>query len=452
MPPRPPVDAVQLARSVPRDGRTRRLLDALRRHGIADGGAVPPERTLLVTADDSDDGDAGRHAGPTATVGPGRTAAEAVLAWLAGELGPFASAATLCAPLDADAVRAAEARHLQLTKPPGSLGRLEDIGVQLAGIAGTVPPPVPRPAAVAVFAGDHGVHARGVTPWPQEVTAQMVANFLAGGAAINVLARRAGADVVVVDVGVAADLPAPVPAPEGGGGAVPAGHLLHRNVRRGTADLSAGPAMTLDEARRALDVGAEVAADLVAGGARCLVTGDMGIANTTPSAALIAALIDRPAAAVTGRGTGVDDAVLARKAALVERAAARARRAHGDDALAVLADVGGLEHAALAGFVVAGVALQVPVVVDGVIAAAALLVAARLVPGVERGVIAGHRSVEPGASAVLGALDLAPMVDLGLRLGEGTGAALALPLVESAALVLREMATFDQAGVTDKGG
>jgi nicotinate-nucleotide--dimethylbenzimidazole phosphoribosyltransferase len=367
---------------------------------------------------------------------------------LAGQPGPgaplgrFAAAAALVAPLDADAVRQAEERHLRLTKPPGSLGRLEALGCLLAGIAGEVPPPLPRPAAVAVFAGDHGVHSQGVSPWPQEVTAQMVANFVAGGAAINVLARQAGARVTVVDVGVATDLGPEVAASP---------WLLDRRIRRGTEDLSVGPAMSRDEARRALDVGVEVAERLVADGARCLVTGDMGIANTTPSAALIAALGDRPAAAVTGRGTGIDDATLDHKAGVVRAAAARAAEAHGDDALGVLAEVGGFEHAALAGFIVGGAALQVPVVVDGVIAAAGLLVAARLVPGVAACVIAGHRSVEPGAAAVLDALGLDPVLDLELRLGEGTGAALALPLVEAAARVLDEMATFDQAGVSDKG-
>jgi nicotinate-nucleotide--dimethylbenzimidazole phosphoribosyltransferase len=358
---------------------------------------------------------------------------QVVLAWLAARLGPFAAAATLIAPPDEVAADAARARQLRLTKPPGSLGRLEDVGALLAAIAGESPPPLPRPAATAVFVGDHGVHAQGVTPWPQEVTTQMVANFLAGGAAVNVLAAQVGADVVVVDVGMVDD-PA-VPPPSGPpalspGGVGPGPRLIERKVRRGTGDLATGPAMTPDEARRALDAGAEVATLLVNGGARCLVTGDMGIANTTPSAALIASLTDRPATAVTGRGTGIDDHLLTRKTALVAAAAARARYQHGTDALAVLAEVGGLEHAALAGFVVGAAALQVPVIVDGV--------------------IAGHRSVEPGASAVLALLDLEPMLDLGLRLGEGTGAVLALPLVEAAARVLHEVATFDQAGVTDK--
>ena len=378
-------------------------------------------------------------AGDPAPVVTGRTGPLPVDAFdgLAARVGAFRAASLLQAPLDADAQRRAEQHQLRLTKPPGSLGRLEALGAQLAGIAGAMPPPVPRPAVVAVFAGDHGVHAQGVSPWPQEVTAQMVGNFLAGGAAINVLARQAGARVVVVDVGVASDLPE---APD----------LLVRKVRAGTADLAAGPAMTIANARRALDVGAETAARLVDGGARCLVTGDMGIANTTPAAALIAALTDHPAVAVTGRGTGIDDRRLQRKTALVADAAARARRRHGADALAILAEVGGLEHAALAGFVAGATALQVPIVIDGVIAASALLVASRLVPGVEHGVIAGHRSVEPGASVVLDELRLAPVIDLDLRLGEGTGAALALPLVEAAARLMAEMATFDEAGVTEK--
>ncbi len=346
----------------------------------------------------------------------------------------YSAAAAMVAPLDAAAMAAAVQHQLRLTKPAGSLGIVEALGAQLAGIAGAVPPPLPRPAAVAVFAGDHGVHAAGVTPWPQEVTAQMVANLLGGGAAINVLARQAGAEVVVVDVGVAADLE-------------PQDRLLDRKVRYGTADLSLGPAMTVEEATRALDAGVEVAARLVAEGARCLVTGDMGIANTTPSAALIAVLAAQPAREVTGRGTGIDDATLDRKAAIV---AAAARRARGMAPLDALAEVGGLEHAALAGFITGAAAARVPVIIDGVIACAALLVACRLQPAVLPYVIAGHRSVEPGAAAVIAALGLRPILDLDLRLGEGTGATLALPIVESAARILAEMATFDSAGVTEK--
>jgi nicotinate-nucleotide--dimethylbenzimidazole phosphoribosyltransferase len=395
---------------------------------------APAERTLLVDE--------------TAPAAP------QVLAALADGMGVFAAATKLVGPLDDAAVQAATGRHLSLTKPPGSLGRLEALGIQLAGISGQAVPPLPRPAAVAVFAADHGVHAQGVSPWPQEVTTQMVANFVAGGAAINVLARQAGADVVVVDVGVAADLPdalaasadASAAATDAGGGR----RLIDRKIARGTADLSAGPAMTPEQARAALDAGAEVAAELVAHGHRCLLTGDMGIANTTASTALIVALADRRATEITGPGAGLPPADVPRKVAVVAAAAARARDRHGDDALAILAEIGGFEHAALAGFIVAGAALGVPVVVDGVIAAAALLVASRLAPGVEASTIGGHRSVEPGSSAVLETLGLTPVLDLELRLGEGTGAALAYPLIEAAARILGEMATFDQAGVSAK--
>lgn len=348
----------------------------------------------------------------------------------------FRDAADRITPLDPDAAAAAAARHDRLTKPRGALGRLEAAGVQLAAIAGTSPPPRPSPATVAVFAGDHGVVAEGVTPWPSEVTAQMVANFCAGGAAVNVLARQAGAAVVVVDVGVAAAIE------------VDADNLWRRNVRRGTRNLAHEPAMTVEEAQAALDVGVDVAEQCVADGARCLLTGDMGIGNTTPSAALIAAFTGRAATDVTGRGTGIDDATLARKADIVERALARLPSEA--TPIDVLARLGGLEIAALAGFVVGGVAARVPVVVDGVIAAAALLVADALVPGVSRHCFAGHRSSEPGSTVALAHLGLEPLLDLGLRLGEGTGAVLALPLLQAAAAVLREMATFDGAGVTER--
>ncbi|HEX6421425.1 MAG TPA: nicotinate-nucleotide--dimethylbenzimidazole phosphoribosyltransferase [Acidimicrobiales bacterium] len=387
-------------------------------------------------------------AGHPVVVEEGRSAHQAVHGWLAGRAGAFAASAALVAPPDGAAAAAARAHHGRLTKPPGSLGRLEELGALLAGIAGESPPPAPEPAVAVVFAGDHGVHGQGVSPWPREVTAQMVANILAGGAAIDVLARQVGAGIAVVDVGVAGD----VAPPPGSGSAGPhvAPQLIGRKVRRGTGDLSTGPAMTRGEARRALDAGAEVAALLAAGGARCLVTGDMGIANTTPAAALVACLTDRPAARVTGRGAGVDDQGLTRKTALVAAAVARARYEHGTDPLAVLAEIGGLEHAALAGFLVGAAALQVPVVVDGAVAASALLVASRVVPGVERCVIAGHRADEPASAAVLDELGIEPVLDLGMRLGEGTGAVLALPVVASAARLLHEMATFDQAGVTPK--
>lgn len=341
-------------------------------------------------------------------------------------------------PLDGAAMAAARARHDRLTKPPGSLGRLEDIGVQLAGIAGACPPPPPSPAAVAVFAADHGVVAEGVTAWPVEVTAQMVANFAAGGAAVNVLARGAGARVLVVDVGVATPLP------------VPAEGVLVRRIRAGTANLAVEPAMTGTECAAALDVGAAVAAALVADGARALVTGEMGIGNTTAAAALISAWTGRSPAEITGRGAGVDDAGLARKVAVIERALVLHAGARAAGAQATLAALGGLEIAALAGFCVGGAAAGVPVVVDGVIADAALLAAERMVPGTAARCLAGHRSAEPGATAALGALGLQPILDLGLRLGEGSGACLALPLVVAAAAVLAEMATFGSGAVSGR--
>jgi nicotinate-nucleotide--dimethylbenzimidazole phosphoribosyltransferase len=288
---------------------------------------------------------------------------------------------------------------------------------------------------VAVFAGDHGVLAEGVTPWPQDVTAQMVQNFVAGGAAINVLARQTGARVMVVDVGVATELDA-------------APGLAREKVRTGTGNIAREPAMTIAEARQALDVGAAVATRLVDEGAACLVTGDMGIGNTTPSAALVAAFTGRAAREVTGRGTGIDDPTLARKVAAVD--AALARTPDRDDPIAVLASLGGLEIAALTGFVVGGAAARVPVVVDGVIAGAALLTATKLVPGAIHFCFAGHRSTEPAARVILDTLGLEPILDLELRLGEGSGACLALPVLEAGARILGEMATFDAAGVTDK--
>ncbi|HEV7863878.1 MAG TPA: nicotinate-nucleotide--dimethylbenzimidazole phosphoribosyltransferase [Acidimicrobiia bacterium] len=387
--------------------------------------------------------------------------------------GAFDRAADGLRRLDGAAMAEALARQDRLTKPRGALGRLEALSVQLAGIAGACPPPVPAPAAVVVFAADHGVVAEGVTPWPQEVTAPMVANFVSGGAAINVLARAAGASVTVVDVGLATPLP---PACDGAPG------LLRRPLGPGTANLAVGAAMALDACRAALDLGAQLAADLVAGrpplggpagappsggavvagrqdegplhnstaDARALVTGEMGIGNTTPAAALVAAFTGRPPAEVTGRGTGVDDAGLARKMGVVERALARHAAAVAAGPLETLAALGGYEIAALAGFIVGGAAAGVPVLIDGLIADAALLTAERLAPGVAARCIAGHRSVEPGAAAVLDDLGLVPVLDLDLRLGEGSGACLALPIVEAAARILAEMATFDAAGVTDK--
>ncbi len=359
-----------------------------------------------------------------------------------GSSSPFLTAQAAVVPVSAAAALEAQELQDRLTKPRGALGRLEALGAQLAAISGICPPPVPAPVAVAVFAADHGVVVEGVTPWPSEVTAQMVANFCAGGAAINVLARQLAARVLVVDVGVATPLPDGL-APEA---------LLPARVRPGTGNIAVTDAMTHDQVMAALDVGADVANALVGSGARCLVTGEMGIGNTTASAAVVAALCRRPAVEVTGRGTGIDDTMLDRKVRVVERALARlpAPTTDAPDPLTVLAVVGGLEIAALAGFIVAGAAAGVPIVVDGLIAGAAALAADRLAPGARGYLVAGHRSTEPGATAVLDHLGLTPVLDLELRLGEGTGACLAVPVVQAAAHILREMATFDSAGVTEK--
>ncbi|MGW4154134.1 nicotinate-nucleotide--dimethylbenzimidazole phosphoribosyltransferase [Micromonospora chersina] len=346
-------------------------------------------------------------------------------------------------PLDETAMAAARELQGRLTKPAGSLGALEPLSVRLAGLAGACPPPLPEPAAVAIFAGDHGVHAQGVTPWPQEVTAQMIANFVAGGAVVNAFARQAGASVTVVDVGVATPLPvAPTADPAGP-------RLVAANVRAGTRDLTVTAALTRDEARAAVETGIRVAGELVDAGAGILLTGDMGIGNTTPAAALIAAFTGVDPAAATGRGTGVDDETYARKVGVV-RAALDRHAPDPADPLGVLAAVGGLEHAALAGLVLGAAARRVPVLLDGVIAVSAALAAAAFAPDAVGAMVAGHRSAEPGATAALRHLGLDPLIDLGLRLGEGTGALLALPVVTGAVRVLHEVATFDSAGVAEK--
>jgi nicotinate-nucleotide--dimethylbenzimidazole phosphoribosyltransferase len=337
--------------------------------------------------------------------------------------------------LDEVAVAAARERQGRMTKPPGSLGMLEHVAEQLAGLSGQCPPPLPEPAALAVFAADHGVHAQGVTPWPQEVTAQMVANFLAGGAVVNAFAKQVGAEVCVVDVGVNANL----------GNAA---GLIPRKVRFGTADMTQGPALSRDEALAAIEAGIETARDLVAAGNHCLLTGDMGIANTTASAALIAAFTGASPAQVTGYGTGIDEQTYAHKVEIVRRAL-ELHRPDPQDPIGVLAAFGGLEHAALAGFILGGAALRTPVILDGVIAGAAALVAQAIAPEVTVACVAGHRSAEPGHALALEALGVNPLIDLELRLGEGSGAVLALPLVAAAVRALREVATFDSAGVAD---
>ncbi|MFC1407768.1 nicotinate-nucleotide--dimethylbenzimidazole phosphoribosyltransferase [Streptacidiphilus sp. N1-12] len=345
-------------------------------------------------------------------------------------------------PLDAKALGEAWDRQKRMTKPAGSLGMLEIISAQLCGLSRKCPPPIPEPACVAVFAGDHGVHAQGVTHWPQEVTAQMVANFLSGGAVVNAFAAQVGAEVCVVDVGVATELPPAIDSGRTTG-------LLPRKIRLGTADMTVEPAMTREEALRAVEVGIETARDLVAAGNKALVTGDMGIANTTAAAALICVFTGEDPAVVTGRGTGIDDETHARKISVI-RTALDLHRPDAADPIGVLAAVGGLEHAALAGFMLGAASLRTPVILDGVAAGAAALVAKAIAPEVLAACVAGHRSAEPGHKAALAKLGLRPLIDLDLRLGEGTGALLALPLVQSAARAMHDVATFDSAGVTEK--
>jgi nicotinate-nucleotide--dimethylbenzimidazole phosphoribosyltransferase len=347
--------------------------------------------------------------------------------------GRVAQLAASVPALDRGAEAAATERQALLLKPAGSLGGLEALGIRLAAITGSCPPSPAAHPAVLVAAGDHGVVAQGVTPWPQSVTGAMVAAMTAGQAAVNAIAGVVGAEVRLLDAGVATP---------------PAAHPMvrHGNLRRGTADLTTSPAMTREQAAGAILEGAAAAGELLDAGADLLVTGDMGIGNTTPAACLIAALTGRAPVAVTGRGTGIDDRTWELKVKVVERALERHAPGAGDP-LGALASVGGLEHGALAGLALAGAARRVPVLLDGVNAGAAALVAAAIQPRVAGFLIAGHRSVEPGAGAALEHLGLAPLLDLQLRLGEGTGALLAVPIVRAAAAVLAGMATFAEAGI-----
>jgi nicotinate-nucleotide--dimethylbenzimidazole phosphoribosyltransferase len=335
-------------------------------------------------------------------------------------------------PLDQEAMRQAQARQDNLTKPQGSLGLLEQLSVKVAGIKGVAQPRI-RDKVIVTMAGDHGVTAEGVSLFPQEVTAQMVYNFLRGGAGINVLARHMGARVVVVDIGVATDLE---PHPE----------LLVKKVAYGTKNMAQGPAMSREEAMEAIEAGIEIVESELSQGMDIVGTGDMGIGNTTPSSAIVAALTGAPVADVTGRGTGIDDEQLAHKVETIERALA-VNRPDPADPLDVLAKVGGLEIGGIAGVVLGAAAHRLPVVIDGFISGAGALVAAGLAPQVKDYLIAAHLSVERGHRLVLERLGLIPLLNLNMRLGEGTGAALGISLVEAAVKVLNEMATFADAGV-----
>ena len=338
-------------------------------------------------------------------------------------------------PLDESAMRAARARQDTLTKPPGSLGRLEELSIQLAGMKANPFPSVEH-KAVIVMAADHGVAREGVSAYPSDVTAQMVLNFVRGGAAINVLAHQARARVTVVDIGVNADFE-PLP------------RLVRRKVMCGTRNMAQGPAMRREEAEQALQVGVDVLNEESAHGLDLVATGDMGIGNTTPSSAIAALMTGLPVAQVVGRGTGIDDAGLERKIKVIEQAL-EVNQPDPNDALDVLQKVGGLEIAGLAGVMIAAASRRIPIVVDGFISTASAMVAVGLAPGVRQYLISSHQSVEIGHQAMLKHLNLKPLLDLNLRLGEGTGSALAFHLVEASVRILREMATFEEAGVSDK--
>jgi nicotinate-nucleotide--dimethylbenzimidazole phosphoribosyltransferase len=335
--------------------------------------------------------------------------------------------------VDALVARSARAAWDGKTKPRGSLGELEALAVRIAAIRGTADPG-PLRAAVVLAAGDHGYAAEGVSAYPAAVTRQMLLNFVRGRAAINILARRAGAHLVVVDAGVAE----------------PVDHPAIRQVRlgAGTANATVGPAMAREDAVRGLAAGAEFAEELVGEGFALLALGDMGIGNTTAASALCAALLPAEPEATCGRGTGIDDLTLARKVETVRRALAANSPDRGDP-LGALAAVGGYELAFLAGVCLGAAPRSAVVLLDGFVTGSAALAAARISPGLQARMVASHRSPEPGHALVLAELGLRPLLDLGLRLGEGSGAALALPLVQSALALLSEMATFEEAGVSD---
>lgn len=335
--------------------------------------------------------------------------------------------------LDEESMAKVQARLDILTKPQGSLGQLEQIAKQLGGIQQTATPQINK-KAVLLMAGDHGIAAEGVSAFPQEVTPQMVYNIMSGGAAINVLARQANAEVFCTDVGVAFPLE---------------GNIIHKRVANGTQNMTKGPAMTRHEALQALLVGAEVAEEKIHEGFNLLATGDLGIGNTTPSSAIVALFTNSPLQDVVGRGTGIDDAGLIKKRQAIQKAF-DINQPDTSDALDVLSKVGGLEIAAIAGSILQAAASRVPIVIDGFISTAGALVAAKLAPKSTAFMIPSHGSVEPGHRKALALLGLDPLINLNMRLGEGTGAVLTFHLVEAALHILKEMATFADAGVSEQ--
>ncbi len=338
-------------------------------------------------------------------------------------------------PLDKAAMAGARARQGTLTKPTGSLGRLEGLSVQLAGIQGKAIPEI-RDKAIVIIAADHGVAAEGTSAYPQEVTAQMVLNFLSGGAGINVIAEQVGARITVVDIGVMSPI-------EGGE------HLVSRKVMNGTRSMTAGPAMTMEEAMTTIETGIEIVAAETEKGLDIVGTGDMGIGNTTASSAICSVMPGRPVAEVTGRGTGVDDGQLKHKIAVIEKALQMNTPLPGQP-FEVLARVGGLEIGGLTGVMLGAAARRLPVVIDGFISGAAALIATAVAPNVSDYLIAAHVSVEAGHRVLLDHLGLQPLLDLGLRLGEGTGATLGIFLSETSTQILAKMATFSEAGVSER--
>ncbi len=338
-------------------------------------------------------------------------------------------------PLDEAAMATARTRQDNLTKPRGSLGRLEALSIHVAGITGKAQPRIEH-KVIVTMAGDHGVVTEGVNVYPQEVTAQMVYNFLRGGAGINVLAHHVGARVVVVDMGVATNLERH---PE----------LVVKKIAPGTANIARGAAMTRQQAVQSIEAGIEVVESEIARGLDVVGVGEMGIGNSTPAAAIAAALTGRSATEVVGRGSGADEAGLARKILAVQRALS-VNRVDPFDGLDVLAKLGGFEIGGMAGVMLGAAAHRRPVMVDGFISTAAAMIAVAIAPQVRPYLIAAHRSQEPGHQAMLTWLGLVPLVDLDMRLGEGTGAAIGIFLVEAACKILSEMATFAEAGVSDR--
>ncbi|MCK4475510.1 MAG: nicotinate-nucleotide--dimethylbenzimidazole phosphoribosyltransferase [Methanophagales archaeon] len=338
--------------------------------------------------------------------------------------------------LDERAMEIATKRQRNLTKPAGSLGTLEDVSIKIAGISGN-PTPKIKNKVIITMAGDHGITEAGVSAYPRDVTAQMIYNFLNGGAAINVLARHVGARVVVVDMGVAANF----------------SHksliLMDKKIGYGTANMTKGPAMSYEDAVRAIDAGIEVFKLEAEKGMDIVGVGDMGIGNTTASSAIVAVITGEEVEKVTGRGTGIDDAGLEKKVKAIEEAI-RVNKPNKKDVIDVLAKVGGFEIGGMAGVILAAASHRIPVVIDGFISGAAAVIAYEQQPAAKDYMIAAHRSVERGHSVILDYIGLKPLLDLDMRLGEGTGAALGISIVEAACKILNEMATFEEAGVSEK--